>query len=126
MYPKKKENLKFVLSDAFIDDDGKPIEWEMRELTAEEGVEVRKQLSFGEDPVKTLAMFVGESLVVPDLHNQELLEELSRIKGRPIFTAGEALLAILTNTLIGRLCAIYKQYNDLDTDIGELIDRLKK
>ena len=32
--PVRKENIKFVLSDAFVDDEGKPLQWEMRQISA--------------------------------------------------------------------------------------------
>lgn len=127
LYPKKKENLKFVLSEAFTDENGTPIEWEMRELTAEEGIEVRQQIGSGGDAVQILAAFVAEALVYPNLHDKELLDELSQIKGRPVFSARDALFAVVpSNRLMGKLCSIYKQYNELDVDISGLIEQLKK
>lgn len=34
--PKRKPNLRFVLSEDFTDEDGAPLVWEMRTLTARE------------------------------------------------------------------------------------------
>lgn len=34
--PKKVENIKFVVSNRFVDDDGNPLEWELRALSAKE------------------------------------------------------------------------------------------
>lgn len=34
--PKKVENIKYVVSDRFVDDNGNPLEWELRALSARE------------------------------------------------------------------------------------------
>ena len=38
--PVRKPNKKFVLSSAFVEEDGTPIEWEMRALSAKECKEI--------------------------------------------------------------------------------------
>ena len=37
LHPKRKENIRFVLSDSFVDEQGNPLEWEMRQIKAKEG-----------------------------------------------------------------------------------------
>ncbi|WMJ83466.1 hypothetical protein ACS3UN_10360 [Oscillospiraceae bacterium LTW-04] len=39
--PKKKPNLRFILSEDFVGEDGAPLVWEMRTLSARELCEVR-------------------------------------------------------------------------------------
>lgn len=58
--PKRKENLKFVLSNAFVDDEGEPLEWEMRQLSAAEGAELARS---GASNIKTLTAMVAHALV---------------------------------------------------------------
>ena len=84
--PKRKENLKFPLSAAFVDKDGKPVEWEMKELSTEEVLAVSKETKDQDSRTQMLAV-VAEALVYPDLHDAELLDALSKREGRPILKA---------------------------------------
>ena len=38
----KKPNVKFVASTSFIDEDGKPIEWEIKAITSQENDDIKK------------------------------------------------------------------------------------
>ena len=42
LHPKRKENIRFVLSDSFVDEQGNPLEWEMRQIKAKEGMEISR------------------------------------------------------------------------------------
>lgn len=39
----KQENVKFALSKNFLDENGKPLEWELRALDAEESEQIRRE-----------------------------------------------------------------------------------
>ena len=125
LYPKKKENLKFVLSDAFIDDDGKPIEWEIRQLTAKEGIEARKQLNQSDDIVEQSLGYLAEAVVYPDLHDKELLDGISEIIGHKVLSAKDVLLYLLDDDQIIGLVSTYLQYSAIDRTVDELAANLK-
>lgn len=122
--PKRKENLKFVLSDAFIDEAGHPIEWEMRQLSAQEGLELQSQIS---DTNYTTVMteYVATAMVYPNLHDAELLNGLSQKAGRKILKASDALVAMLTDAELAEAINQYSKYNELTTGIEEKVEEVK-
>ncbi len=122
--PKRKENLKFVLSDAFIDESGQPIEWEMRQLSAQEGLELQNQIS---DANYTTVMteYVAAAMVYPNLHDVELLNGLSQKVGRKILKASDALVAMLTDAELAEVINRYSKYNELTTGIEKKVEEVK-
>ena len=32
LHPRRKENIQFVLSDSFVDEQGNPLEWDIRQI----------------------------------------------------------------------------------------------
>lgn len=79
------ENKKIVVSNRFKDENGKPIEWEIRALTNEENDELQRRAMvnvpvMGQrgaftrelDNVKYSAMLLAASVVYPDLNDAEL------------------------------------------------------
>lgn len=81
----KVENKKIVVSNRFRDENGKPIEWEIRALTNEENDEIsrrcmvnvpvagrRGQFTRELDQAKFSAALLAASVVYPDLNDAEL------------------------------------------------------
>ncbi len=77
------ENLKYVVSKDFVDEDGKPIEWELRCLS---GIEIKKllkkckQKGYYGTPLyydKLGGMMVTKAMVFPDLQEKRLQEAWS-------------------------------------------------
>ncbi|GHU85614.1 phage portal protein [Clostridia bacterium] len=78
----QKENVKLVVSDRFVDEKGKPIEWEIRCLTAAEDEELRRQctkikLTKGRaepqfDANLYMTKLAAACTVYPDLNSAEL------------------------------------------------------
>lgn len=79
------ENKKIVVSNRFKDENGKPIEWEIRALTNEENDDLQRRAMVnipvvGQrgaftrelDNVKYSAMLLAASVVYPDLNDAEL------------------------------------------------------
>lgn len=122
--PKRKENLKFVLSEAFVDDTGEPIEWEMRQLSAKEGVDLKKQAD-GTDYQTLMATLISEALVFPDLHDKELLEGLSAQKKRPVLKASDALMTITSDAEFGQLWNLYTTHNEVVVNFKDAVDEAK-
>lgn len=122
--PKRKENLVFVLSDAFIGEDGKPIEWEMRQLSAEEGLELQKQTEAKEYSDMMIA-YVAASLVYPNLKDKELLDGLTKKAGRPVLKATDALKALVTDAELASLISRYISYNELTSNFTEKVSEVK-
>lgn len=81
----KRENKKVVISDRFKDDKGKPIEWEIRSISAEEDETIRKacmrkipvvgkknQYTQDFDANAYLAKLAAKAVVFPNLNDAEL------------------------------------------------------
>ncbi|HWP51797.1 MAG TPA: hypothetical protein VN626_08890 [Clostridia bacterium] len=106
--PRRKENLKFILSDAFCDDNSQPIEWELRELSAQEMLEIQR-LCEGRGMQETSLALAAESLVTPNIHDAELLAGLSKREGRTILNPVEALRVMLSGSELSMLLYRYFQ-----------------
>lgn len=118
--PKRKPNLKIKLSKAFVDEKGEPLEWEMKQLSAKEGLAID-----GENYKEIMCGYVAEALVFPNLHDAELLAGLSKREGHTILSAKDALISIVTDSELAELITAYTKYNDLTTDFNELVDEAK-
>lgn len=81
----KRENKKIVISNRFKDNEGKPVEWEIRSVSAEEDTVLRKactkrvpivgkknQFTQDFDSNGYLAKLAANAVVFPDLNNVEL------------------------------------------------------
>lgn len=76
---KERETIKFPASTAFVDEDGKPLEWTIRPLTSKEAENIRKQVNTykkGGTVEIDNALFnrkvAAACTVFPDLKNAEL------------------------------------------------------
>ncbi len=107
--PTRKENLKIAVSDAFKDENGKPLMWELRELPSKEALEISRNYA-NSMPGEVLAAQIAQALVVPPLRDKEFLEALSKREGRTILKPLDALLALLTNGEYAVLGAAYAEY----------------
>lgn len=81
----KRENKKIVVSNRFKDKDGKPVEWEIRSISAEEDEGIRKactkkvpvigkknQFTQDFDANGYLAKLAAKAVIFPDLNDAEL------------------------------------------------------
>ncbi|HWP51751.1 MAG TPA: hypothetical protein VN626_08660 [Clostridia bacterium] len=109
--PKRKENLTFVLSNAFADEVGNPLEWEMRELSAAEGAELARENASN---IRTMTTMVAHSLVKPNLRNAEFLKALSQQRGRSFLDPAEALTALVTDSELAKLILLYELHNTIE------------
>ncbi len=74
----KAETEKYIASIRFLDDNGQPMEWELRSISAKEDEDILKScLKVGArglelDKVKCLGLVVASSVVYPNLDSVEL------------------------------------------------------
>jgi len=118
--PKRKPNLKIKLSPDFVDEKGEVIEWELKQLTSKEGLNLD-----GENYKEIMTSYIAESLVYPDLHDAELLKGLSEREGRVVLSAKDALLALTNDNELAKLIEAYNHYNELTTDFNEKVEEAK-
>ncbi len=108
--PVRKENIKFTLSDAFVDDEGKPLQWEMRQIGAREGTEIAKETA-ELSGVESMTAYVAAALVTPNLKSIELVNAFAEKHNGKILTPAEILMELVTDGELGRLIEIYNRHN---------------
>lgn len=108
--PERQENLTFVLTYAFSDDAGKPLEWELRQMNEAEQSRFARQ---GADST-ALLQALAVTIIRPKLDDEELLAALTMRSGKPVRTAAEALGALLTWDELRTLKSLFEQHNGLD------------
>ena len=121
--PKRKPNLRFVLSEDFTGEDGAPLVWEMRTLTARELCEVREFYE-GRGQEETTLALIAKSLVTPNISDAELLRGLSQKEGRTILNPVDALQALLNAAELGTLISCYFKHQQV-SNFYELVGEAK-
>ena len=127
----KKENLKFVASKNFVQD-GKPIEWEIRALTAGEVDALQKSCikqvkvhgkanSYRPeiDGVAYVGKLAAACTVFPDLNDKELQDSYG------VMGADDLLKAMLTAGEYAEYQNKVNEVNDFDITADELVDEAK-
>ena len=122
--PKRKENIRFVLSEEFVDQNGKPLVWEMRQLSSEEGLEIER-INAGKGDVEVMIALVASSLVIPDLKDQKLLAALSEKGKGTVLSPAQAAKAMLTMAELFKLMKIYHSFSGMGESVDELIAKAK-
>lgn len=73
---RQKEKIKYIASNRFTDEDGKPIEWELRQVPTERAEKIKELTGFYQESDKIFGPFATElaveSVVFPDLRNASL------------------------------------------------------
>lgn len=125
------ENRKIVISNRFKDENGKPIEWEIRAITSDENDELmrramvnvqvagrRGQFTRELDNVKYTNMLMAASVVYPNLNDAEL-QDSYKVK-----TPEELLKKMLYPKEENLLAETVVNFSDLP-EINDLIEEAK-
>ena len=117
----KVENRKYVASERFIGEDGKPIEWELKAIDSDRDRQLRKDSAIRVPVLNKKGKSTGqytsetdfntytlklcvETIVFPDLHDAELQNSYG------VMGAEELLTTMLTPG----------EYTDLSSEVGEV------
>lgn len=122
--PVRKPNKKFVLSSAFVEEDGTPIEWELRALSAKECKEI-SDAAEDRQGSDILAMQVAASLVYPNLKDAELVNAEKEKHGGKILSPDEILIDLLDGAEYSKLVGIFNEQNSVTMDFSELVKEAK-
>lgn len=125
LHPKRRENCRFVLSDAFVDDNGQPLEWEMRQVSADEGIELSKETENCSNGIEIMAYYIAQSLVVPNLKDAELVKAMAEEHNGKIMKPNEILRALVTDGEFSKLVHIWNEHNQATVKFGDLVDEAK-
>ncbi len=124
LHPVRKPNTKFVLSDAFVDDEGKPLEWEMRQIGAKEGIEIANEVE--ELPgMESMMHYVAAALVTPNLKAKEVVDAYAAEHNGKIGSPAEILAELITDGEFGRLMDVYTKHNKANYEFNKLVEEAK-
>ena len=130
--PIKEENAKYVVSKRFLDDNGKPIEWEIKALTSEEDENLRKmctkrvpiagkrgQYTQDLDVNKYVGLLVSSCTVYPNLNDKELQD------GYKVMGADALLKVMLKPGEYTEYARKVQEINGFDLSMDELVEEAK-
>lgn len=125
--PREEANVKAAVSDRFLGDAGKPIEWEFRAISHEENRELNRECTRKDrkgnetfDAIKYKESLVAKSVVYPDLRSAELQKALGA------YDEVEVLKALLPR--LGEFAAAYQaacEANGLIAGAGDELEEVK-
>lgn len=128
---KKADNRKFVASNRFVGDNGKPLEWELAAITAGENQKLRKgcmksvpvngkrgQYTQEFDTATYQAKLAVKCVVFPDLNDAALQESYG------VMGAEQLISAMLMPGEFDELISTILEINGF-TDMGEMVDEAK-
>ena len=129
--PKREQNMKYVASERFVDENG-PIEWEIRSLTSEEDEVLRKACTKKVPLAGRKGQFIPEldynqyagklaaaCTVYPDLQDRALQD------GYQVMGEDHLLKAMLKPGEYTEYLQKVQEVNGFHTNIEELIDEAK-
>lgn len=130
--PVKEQTRKVVVSKRFIGEDGKPIEWEIKTITAEEDEALRKactkkvqvpgkrgQFTQETDYNKYLGLLVVACTAYPNLNDAELQN------GYDVMGADNLLKKMLHAGEYTEYLANVQELNGFDSSMDELVEEAK-
>lgn len=128
----KTENIKYVVSKRFLDEDQKPIEWEVRCVTSSEDEELRRnctkrvrvpgkknQFTNETDYNLYLGKLAAACTVYPNLNNAELQSNYG------VMGADSLLKAMLLPGEYANYLAKVQEVNGFDIDFDEMVEEAK-
>ena len=127
----KVNNRKLIPSKRFLDENGNPIEWEIKSITADENQKLRKscmrsvpvpgkrgQFTQDFDTASYQAKLAVKCVVYPDLNTQELQDSYS------VMGAEQLISAMLTPGEFDNLISEILEHNGF-SDMGDLVEEAK-
>src|SRR5699024_6677036 len=108
----------------FVDADGKPLEGEMRQVSADEAEEIAKQTE-GLTNTQGMAYYIAQSLVVPNLKDAEPVKAMAEEQNGKIMKPHEILRALVTDGEFSKLIRIWNEHNQATVKFGDLVEEAK-
>lgn len=126
----KQENIKFVVSKRFLDEQGKPIEWELRALGTEESEAIKREctrrvkvggnrFTVEVDEDKMGGKMAAACVVYPDL-NDAALQDSYKVMG-----ADQLLKKMLSMGEYAILAKKITELNGLNESMDDLVEEAK-
>ena len=127
---KKHDNLKYVASQDFVDANGKPIEWEIKRLSARDDEQIRraatKQIKIRNGSTRSemdtnvyLRKLTVAAIAYPNLNDAALQNEYD------VMGADDLLMEMLTPGEYAELSTKVTEFNGFNVSMQELVDEAK-
>ncbi len=130
---KQRPNIKFVATKDLVDENGQPLEWELKPLTTKQNQKIRescttevqvpgkKNLFIPKvDTNKYLAKLVAEAVVYPDLYNKELQDSYG------VMSPEELLQEMVDNAgEYNSLVEFIQKVSGFDISLSDKVDEAK-
>lgn len=127
---KKHDNIKYAACLDFVDGEGKPLEWEIRRLSAREDEQIRraatKQIKLRNGATRNemdtniyLRKLTVASIVYPNLNDKSLQDEYD------VMGADDLLLEMLSPGEYAELSTKVTEHNGFNVTMQELVDEAK-
>lgn len=120
------DTIKYVASRSFVDEDGKPLEWEIRPLKSKEADSIRKECTSIKgkktaiDSARFNRMAAAKCTVFPNLNDKELQDSYG------VLGAEELIQELLDNDGEYQMyCKKVLELSGYDKSDGELIEEAK-
>ena len=124
--PVKPENIRVVISNRFKDENGNPVEWELRALSQDENNALMKKYTKRDkkgtetfDRTSYVAALTAAGVVEPDLNNAKLQDAYG------VLGADKLLCKMLLIGEYGELVSKVQELSGLDQDINVAIEEAK-
>lgn len=125
----KKDNVKFAPTKSLLDDNGEPIQWEIKHITSKENEIIRDECiinipdknnlnTFKQklDTTKYIAKLIATSVVYPNLYSKELQDSYG------VMTPEDLLLEIIDNPAeYANFANFIQNINGFNSDINSKI-----
>lgn len=124
------ENIKFPVSDRFLDEEKKPIEWEIKAVTSDEDARIRNThtkkvsgkgglVTRSFDAEEYLATLATRCVVFPNLNNAELQNSYG------VMSAEQLIKKMLKPGEYQKLLQKVQEVNGYNLTINDLVDEAK-
>ena len=130
---KVRENTKYAATESLCDENGKPLEWEIKALTTTESEDIRTECTTevqipGKpgmyrpkvDTKLYIAKLIASCVVFPDLYNKELQDSYG------VKTPEDLLKQMIDNpTEYNAFAEFVQNYNGLNTSLSDKVEEAK-
>ena len=112
-------NEMYVASKRIKDENGKPVEWELRHIPNKVMNNIKKKAMNGSNAIDEALDMCVHAVIYPDLRNSELQDSYG------VKNSAELLLEMLTSAELDQLELFVMEMNGYTDDLAEMVDNAK-
>lgn len=113
------ENVMYVASERIKDENGNPVEWELRHIPNKVMNDIKKRAMNGSDAIDEALVMCVHAVVYPDLRDSDLQDSYEVKKPTDL------LLELLTSAELDQLELFVMSMNGYDEDLADKVKNAK-